>query len=224
MFKRLSKAVLAGTGVVLLTATSAGAHLSSHSLTYSNNGIANSSAGTGSSTFVYGAFEPNSYESDLPAGLRIAHADTKGNELASNPNDEEQIGTGSAKANYDIPFFGCSVSTQSLTVTWEEDFTGAPANAVAHFVVTNAIGFDTHVWVIEQNDANNDYKLVADLDENRTCSTQPVDTQSNLTTYGTTSGGRLVMQNPPAGTYTFTTTFIDMAGVSHSGSDTESYS
>lgn len=222
MFKRLSKAVLAGTGALLLTATSAGAH-TGHSLTYSNNGVANSSTGTGSSTFVYGAYEPTSYESDLPAGLRIAHADTKGNELASNPNDEEEIGTGTAKANWNL-FFGCSISTQNLTVTWEEDFTGSPsASAVAHFVVTNAIGFDTHVWVIEQNDSTNDYKLVADLDEGRTCATQPSDTSSNLTTYGTTSGGRIVMQNPPAGTYTFTTTFIDVAGGTHSGSDTETY-
>jgi hypothetical protein len=221
---RLCKTTLAVFGALLLTASEAGAH-SGHTVSYSTTSTALNANANTRSTLIFGQAEATSMETDLPAGVKLAHDDQFGNELSSNPNDEEQVGTGSAKAAWWLGFF-CSTSTQGLTATWEEDMTGAPAGAVAHYTVTNAIGFDTEVYAIEQDDATDDYKLVIDLDEGRTCSSasQPTDAQATITTYGLTAGGREVSRNPSvSGCYSVTATFIEVGGTVHSGGDSQAY-
>jgi hypothetical protein len=219
--KRLIKFLFALCGAVLLTTTSAAAH-TGHSVTYTvSNSNTNAYPDT-TSSITFGAHEANTITIDLEAGMKLAHDDQFGSEVTPNPNDEEEIGTGSALANWQ--FFGfCSQSTQNLTITWEETMTGAPSGAVAHYVMTNALGFDTDIWAIEQNDANDDYKLTMDLDESRTCSTQPTTASATINTTGTTASGGHSSQNPSsAGCYTVTTTFTDTSGTNHSGEATVS--
>lgn len=219
--KRLTKFLFALCGAVLLTTTSAGAHLNSHTVSYSvSNSNTNAYADT-TSSITFGAFEANTITIDLEAGMKLAHDDQFGSEVTPNPNDEEEIGTGTAHASWSL-FGACSTSTQGLTITWEESMTGAPAGAVAHYEMRNALGFTTHIWAIEENDATDDYYLYMDLDESRTCSTQPTNASATINTSGTTASGGHSSQNPStAGCYTVTTTFTDTSGGNHSGSDNE---
>ena len=220
-FKRLSKFLFATAGAVALTAMPAQAHLNSHTFTFTASSYAlNANANFTSATTV-GAFEMDTLEIDMEAGLKLAHDDNKGNELASNPNDGDQIGTGTARAAFVFSF--CSTVNVGLTVYFDESMTGAPAGAVAHYRVVAASVGTYHVWAIEQNDGSDDYKLTTDLDQAWTCSTQPADASISLTINGTATGG-VVSQNPSvADCKVVTSTFVDVGGTSHSGSDSKAF-
>lgn len=221
-FKHLTKLLFAVVGIVMLTANGAGAH-SGHTVTFSSSSYALNANANVTSGVTFGSVEVESMVIDLPAGVKLAHDDNKGNELASNPDDEAQIGSGTAKASWSFLF--CGVGTVNLTVSFEEDMTGAPAGAVAHYQVVAASVGTYDVWAIEENDANDDYKLTTTLNPLWTCSSasQPSDANMSLTINGTATGG-VVQQNPSStGCYTSTVTFIEVGGTSHSGSAGRNY-
>lgn len=218
-FKRLSKFLFALSAAVVLTATSAGAH-SGHTFNYSVSSTATNAYANTTSAITFGAYEATDMTIDLEAGMKLAHDDQHGTEVTPNPNDEEEIGTGTAYASW--IFYLCGNQTVNLTITWEEDMAGAPVGAVAHYVMRNSIGFDTDIWVIEENDATDDYKMTMNLDETRTCSTQPSNANASISTHGTTASGGHPYQNPSSnGCYTVTASFNDTAtpSVNHTGSD-----
>lgn len=221
-FKRLTKLLFATVGVLLLTADGASAH-SGHTVTFSSSTYALNANATITSGVTFGSVEVDTMTIDIPAGIKLAHDDQHGNELASNPDDEANLGSGTAKASWSFLF--CGVTTVNLSVSFEEDMTGAPAGAVAHYQVVAASVGTYDVWAIEENDANDDYKLTIDLDQLWTCSSssQPSDANVSLTINGTATGG-VVSQNPSAtGCYTSTVTFIQVGGTSHSGSAGRNY-
>lgn len=221
-FTRLGRFLFATISAVLLMASSAEAH-SGHTVTFSASSYALNANATTTSTTTFGSVEVDTMETDLPAGMKLAHADTKGNELASNPNDDAQIGSGTAKASWSFLF--CGVGTVNLTVYFEEDMTGAPANAVAHYRIVAASVGTYDAWAIEQNDATDDYKLTVDLNQIWTCSSasQPSDANVSLTINGTATGG-IVQQNPSStGCYTVTVNFVEVGGTTHSGSAGRNY-
>lgn len=213
-FNRLSKFLFATGGAVLLMASSAGAH-SGHTATFSASSYALNANANYTSSVTFGSVEVDSMTIDLSPGIKLAHDDNFGNELASNPDDEAQIGSGTAKASWSFLF--CGVSTVNITVSFEEDMTGAPAGAVAHYQAV-AAGVGTYdIWAIEQNDASDNYKLTLDLNQIWTCSSasQPADANVSLTINGNATGG-VVSQNPSAtGCYGAKTTFIEVGGTSH---------
>ena len=211
--KRLSKFLFALFGAVMLTASSADAHsghASSFTLSdYSVNAYANV---TSSSTS--GPYEITDTTIDLEAGVRLAHGD--GTSEITPPADEEQIGTGTVKARW--VFFFCAASTLNATATWETDMTGAPAGAVGHIELAVSVG-TSDLWIIEENDATDDYKLYSDLDDSLTCANPPSDSGSSLTMNGTTASGGHPYRNPAAsGCYTGTSTSHDTAGGTHTAS------
>lgn len=213
--KRLSKLLFATGGALMLVAGPAGAH-SGHTVTFTATDYTLDANAGFTSSIVFGANEVDTMEVDLPAGVKLAHDDQHGNELASNPNDDAWIGSGSAKAAF--VFSLCGTTTVGLDVYFEEDMTGAPANAVAHYrIVASSVG-TYHGWAIEQNDSTNDYKITIDLDQTWTCSSQPADANSSLTINASGTGG-VVSQNPSAsGCYTSTANFVAVGGGTHSGS------
>lgn len=220
--RRGLKAGLALAAALLLTADAAGAH-TGHSATFSASPTTANAYASTSSSITFGAFEADTMEIDLEAGMKLAHDDQHGTEVTPNPNDEETIGSGTAYANWLIGFF-CSKGDQTLTVTWEEDMTGAPTSTtaggtvVAHYQMANSIGFTENIWVVEQSDANDDYKMWVDLNQSFTCATQPTNASASISTNGTTASGGHPYQNPgTAGCYTVTTRFWDVSGTQHSG-------
>jgi hypothetical protein len=224
-FNRLFTTLFALSGAVLLMATPAGAN-SGHAFTFTASSYALNANANYTSTLTIGPHEVDHMSIDLEAGFKLAHDDQFGNELSSNPNDEESIGSGSAKASW-WEFLQCDTHTKTLAVSWEESMTGAPAGAVAHYQVTASI--DTYdVWAIEEDDATNDYRLDVDLDETWTCSSanQPNDASIDLTIQGTTAGGRKVSENPgTSGCYTVTAEFTEVVTppASHSGTDSKAF-
>lgn len=221
-FNRLSKVLFATGGALMLMTNGAGAH-SGHTVTFSSSSYALNANANITSGVTFGSVEVDTMTIDVPAGIKLAHDDQFGNELASNPDDEAQIGTGTAKASW--TFLLCGVSTVNLTASFEEDMTGAPAGAVAHYQVVAASVGTYDVWAIEQNDAADDYKLTIDLDQLWTCSSasQPSDANVSLTINGTATGG-VVSQNPSAtGCYTTNVSFVEVGGTNHSGSAGRNY-
>jgi hypothetical protein len=221
-FKRLTKLLFATASVLFLTADGAHGH-AGHTVTFSSSSYALNANANITSGVTFGAVEVDTLTIDVPAGIKLAHDDQFGNELASNPDDEASIGSGTAKASWSFLF--CGVGTVNLSASFEEDMTGAPANAVAHYQIVAASVGTYDVWAIEENDANDDYKLTVDLNQIWTCSSasQPSDANTQLTINGTATGG-VVAQNPSAtGCYSSTVTFIEVGGTSHSGSAGRNY-
>ena len=219
-FNRLSKLLLATAGAVALTASPAYAH-SGHTFSFTASSYALNANANTTSSLTIGAYEGASMEIDMEAGMKLAHDDQFGNELASNPNDGDQIGTGTATANW--VFTLCAKATVNLTMYWDEDMTGAPAGAVAHYRVVAASVGTYHTYAIEQNDANDDYKLVTTLNPTWTCSTQPSDAGVTTSINGTATGG-VVAQNPSAADCkVVTATVVDVGGTSHTGTDSKAY-
>lgn len=222
-FNRLSKFLFATGGALVLMTNGAGAH-SGHTVTFSSSSYALNANANITSGVTFGSVEVDTMTIDVPAGIKLAHSDTSGtNELASNPNDEAQLGTGTARASWSFLF--CGVANVNLTASFEEDMTGAPAGAVAHYQVVAASVGTYDVWAIEENDANDDYKLTIDLNQIWTCSSasQPADANVSLTINGTATGG-VVAQNPStSGCYTATVSFVEVGGTNHSGSAGRNY-
>lgn len=218
-FKKLSKFLFAMGGALVLTATSASAH-TGHATTFTTSDSSVNAYPDTTSSITYGAYEADDMTVDFQKGMRFAHADGYGTEVSPNPNDDELVGTASATAKF--VFSACLTATITLDAYWEEDMTGAPSGAVAHYRVVSSLG-TIHAWVIEEDDATDDYKITMDLDETWTCSSQPSTAKGELSTKGTTASGGHPGQNPStAGCYTVVTTFNDTSGGTHSGSTTSS--
>lgn len=218
-FKKLSRFLFAMGGALVLTATSAGAH-SGHTTSFTLSDSSVDAYADGTSALTYGAYEADDMVIDFEAGMRFAHDDQFGSEVTPNPNDEEQVGEITATAAF--VFSLCRSASLTLTASWEEDMTGAPNGAVAHYQLDSSLG-TVEVWVIEENDANDDYRLEMDLDETWTCSSQPSTANASTTTYGTTASGGHPGRNPAtAGCYDVVTTFNDTSGGAHSATTTAS--
>jgi len=218
-FSRLVKVGFALAGAVMLTAPSASAH-NSHTTTFTVANNATNAYSNTTSSIIFGAYEMASAEIDPDAGVKIAHA--SGSEVTPAPNNGDLVGEGTATAKW--TWFFCASSTQDLDAYWDTDLSAAPSGigtVVSHIRLVNAIGFTTHVWVVEENDAADDYKMViTDGPDEHTCSSQ-TNASSNLTTYGSVPGSnpaRHPGQNPStSGCYAAPFSFTDPSGGSHSG-------
>ena len=211
--RRLSRLVFAVVGAVALTASPAYAH-SGHQTSFTATSYALNANANYTVSFVLGANEADTAEIDFEAGIKFAHDDQYGNELFTNPNDGDKIGSGQATAAW--VFALCLTATVNIDIYFDEDMTGAPVGAVAHWRAVAATVGTYNTWVIEQNDANDDYKLVSDLDASLTCSTQPSSTGFTVT-FG-------AVQNPGASDCkVVTVTVIDTNGVAHTGTDSKPF-
>ena len=216
-FTRLARSAAVIAVALVLTASPAEAH-SGHATSFTSTSYALNANANWTATFTIGPYEPSSILIDFEAGMRFAHDDQYGNELASNPGDDTVIGNGSFTAAY----FFCVSSTQNATVYWEEDMTSAPGGAVAHYRVVVA-GVGTYqAWLIEENDANDDYKLSIPLNPDWTCAIEPNNTGFSLALLGYAGG--VVTQNPNASDCkVVTVTVTDTAGGVHTGSDSKPF-
>ena len=203
---------LALAGSLLLLSQSAHAHHGSITWSVSPNGT--NAYGDITSTTQYGADEPDTSLTQLPTNWLIAHqVSSPASPITPVPNDEEQVGTGTATAKWWHTF--CSQANLNMTITWESDMTGAPANAVAHLTTTAAGIFNTDTWVIRNG--TNDYDLsTPQMPSSANCSS----TTDGLTTLlidAELPSGRRVAQNPSTTgtTYLLTTTYTDTTSVTH---------
>lgn len=210
-FKRLTKLLFALIGAVLLTTTNAGAH-TGHTSSFTLSDYSVDAYANVSSSVTTGAFEITETTIDLEAGVRFAHGDGT-SEITPTPADEEEIGSGTVKARW--VFFFCAASTLNATATWETDMTGAPAGAVGHIVLEVSVG-TSDLWIIEEDDATDDYKLYSDLDDSLTCANPPSDSGTSLSLTGTTASGGHPYRNPAtSGCYSGTSTFKDTSNNTH---------
>jgi len=213
--RRSPRLVAALAGALVLTATSAGAHTGHWS------SVTASTTGTNtypdlSPQFTFGTPPPSVTSFDFAAGWKFAHAPTKGTEISPTPSNGEVIGSGAEYGSFTRLF--CGIATQAATVFWEASMTGAPAGAVAHWRLHNVLDFDSHIWVIEQNDATDDYRLDVYHPTAQRCSSQPAGAYVDLDVSGVSgSGGRLNQTPSTAGCYPVTTWFYDTSGVRHDG-------
>jgi len=205
-------AVLAMTGALLLLSQSAHAH---HGSTDWNVSPATTNAyGNIDSTTQYGADEPSTGVTQLPTGWLIAHqVSSPASPITPVPNDEEQVGTGTATARWWHLF--CGTGNVNMTITWESDMTGAPANAVAHLTTTAAGIFNTDTWVIRNG--VNDYDLSTPNYPTSAICSSTTDGLTTLSIDAELPSGRRISQNPSTAgtTYLLTTTYTDTAGGSH---------
>lgn len=209
------KVVGAVVGALLLLADTAAAH-------HVSFGIFVSDYGTGAyADFLYTIGSGNSVPADLgldfPVGWQFAQQGGT-SPLTPTPIDEEQIGSGSMRARFQP--FCLSSSTLGLTVRWEANMSGAPANAVAHYTITGGVGlFEFDAWLIRTGSA--DYELsIPDMPDSSVCSST-TDFTWALTLFGTTALGNQVVRNPlTPGTYTFTISVVDTMGTLHTQSHT----
>lgn len=224
MFRHIlrRKALFAFLGAFFALAQAASAH---HDLQYDvtpNSSARDAYPDYGGYTY-YGANTPATSTTDIPSGYRVAHHTGSGAPWTSgsNPSDEEQIGSGTAWARWQP--FCFSESSLGLTLTWETTIpTGAPANTVSMVQIEAAGGlFVTDAFIVKQG--TNDYKIeVPDMPDSSVCSSTTQGLQT-MTIWGDTPDGSLVVQNPAsAGSYTWTVTYTDTAGGTHSDSDTVS--
>jgi len=214
MFKRRFRFAIAILGAVALTASPAYGHVNSHTATFTASTYALNALAAWTVSFGLGGSEPADGEIDFEAGMKFAHDDQYGNELSFNPNDDDLIGSGTVRGAWVATL--CLTTQMSMDIYFEEDMTGAPAGAVAHWRAVLATIGTYHVWVMEQSDANDDYKLIADLDSTWTCSNQPGDSGFSVTFTG--------MQNPSVSDCkVVTVTVVDVAGTVHSGSDSKAF-
>jgi len=202
-------------GAVLLMAMPAGAH-SGHTSSFSVTNANTNAYPNFSYSQTFGANEPTTVVIEFEAGWKFAHAPGYGSEITPTPTAGEQIGSGSYTAAWTL--FFCATSTSNLTIYWDTSMTGAPMGAVAHWRIEMATGVTAPIWVIEQNDATDDYKLVIPWPYGATCSTQPANHGFSMTVNGTTASGGHPFQNPSAsGCYDVNGSHVDTALVNHAG-------
>lgn len=208
-------AVLAFSGAMLLLSQSAHANHATMSWTVSPS--TTNAYGDITSQTNYGADEPDTSTTNLPTGWLIAHqVSSPASPITPIPNDEEQVGTGTAWALWLHTF--CTQDDLSMTITWESDMTGAPTNAVAH-LTTTAVGiFNTDTWVIRNG--TNDYDLYTPQMPSSTICSSTTDGLTTLSIDAELPSGRRVAQNPSStGTYTATMSYTDTNGTTHSGTN-----
>lgn len=217
MFRHIlrRKALFAFLGAFLMLAQAAGA---SHDMQYS---VTQSSYATNAYPDItgytyYGANTPASSESDIPSGYRVAQHTGTGApwSSSSNPSDEEQVGTGTAWARWE-PF--CFESSLSLTIKWETSIPGTAPSGTVSMVTIEAAGglFTTEAFIVKQG--TDDYKIVVpDMPDDSVCSNTTGGLQQ-LVIWGDTADGSLVVQNPATtGSYTWSTSYTDVNGGTHS--------
>lgn len=219
MLRRILKwrAPLAFLGAFLMLTQAAGAH---HDLQYSvtqsdyNDGAYSNFTGY----TYYGANTPATSTTDLPSGYKVAHKDSATSPITPVPNDEDVVGSGTARARWQ-PFCGPE-SNLSTTVKWETTWPATvPSGTVAMVTIEAAGGlFTTEAFIVKQG--TNDYKVqVPTMPSSSVCSSTTAGSNT-LTLNGTVSGSspaRRVVQNPAtAGTYTFSTNYTDTGGSAHS--------
>ncbi len=205
------KAVLAMGGALLMLASSA--HANHGTITWSVSPNGTNQYGDITSTTQYGPDEPLTGVTQLPTNWLIAHqVSSPATPITPIPNDEEQVGTGTATARW--WHLGCGTGNVNMTITWESDMTGAPANAVAR-LTTTAVGlFNTDTWVIRNG--TNDYDLSTPNYPTAAICSSTTDGLTTLNIDAELASGRRVAQNPStAGTYLLTTTYTDTTNVSH---------
>ncbi|HEX2039140.1 MAG TPA: hypothetical protein VHF47_05320 [Acidimicrobiales bacterium] len=215
--RRGLKAALAVAGSLLLSAQSAQA---SHDMQYEVT----------QTTYVkdqypnirgysyYGSATPKTSVTDLPAGYDLAHKDSATSPITPVPNDEDVVGSGTARARWQP--FCAPESDLNTTVRWENTWaTPTPSGTVAMVTIEAAGGlFTTNAFIVKQ--ADHDYKIeVPTMPYSSVCSSTTAGSNT-LTINGTVSGSspaRRVVQNPAtAGTYRFNTSYTDTAGGNHS--------
>lgn len=197
---------------LLLLSQSAYANHGSISWSVSPNGT--NGYGDITSTTQYGADEPATGITQLPTNWLIAHqVSSPASPITPVPNDEEQVGTGTATARWWHLF--CGTGNVNMTITWESDMTGAPANAVAHLTTTASGIFNTDTWVIRNG--TNDYDLSTPNYPTSAICSSTTDGLTTLSIDAELSSGRRVAQNPSTTgtTYRLTTTYTDTNGGDH---------
>ena len=210
--RRGVKAGLALAGALLLTGQAA--HANHGSISWSVSPSTANSYGDITSTTQYGADEPSTGITQLPTGWLIAHqVSSPATPISPIPNDEEQVGSGTATAKWWHTF--CSQANLNMTITWESDMTGAPANAVAHLTTTAAGIFNTDTWVIRNG--TNDYDLSTPNYPTSAICSSTTDGLTTLNIDAELASGRRVSQNPSTtgSTYLLTTTYTDTTSVNH---------
>jgi hypothetical protein len=211
------KAGLALAGSLLLLSQSAHAHHGSISWSVSPNGT--NAYGNISSTTQYGADEPLTGITELPTGWLIAHqVSSPASPITPIPNDEEEVGNGTAWALWWHTF--CSQDDLNMTITWESDMTGAPSvgagkTVVAHLTTTAAGIFNTDTWVIRNG--TNDYDLYTPNYPTSAICSSTTDGLTTLFIDAELPSGRRVAQNPSTtgNAYLLTTTYTDTTDVNH---------
>lgn len=214
---RRLKAVLAMSGALLLLSQSA--HANHGSITWSVSPNGTNAYGDITSTTQYGADEPLTGTTQLPTGWLIAHqVATPATPITPIPNDEEQVGTGTATARW-IHLF-CGTGNVNMTITWESSMTGAPtppagSTVVAHLTTTASGIFNTDTWVIYNGP--NDYDLYTPSYPTSAICSSTTDGLTTLTIDAELPSGRRVARNPSTSgtTYLLTTTYTDTTDVSH---------
>lgn len=205
-------AVLALSGAMLLLSQSA--HANHGSITWSVSPSTTNAYGDISSTTQYGADEPATGITQLPTGWLIAHqVSSPASPITPIPNDEEQVGTGTAWALWIHTF--CTQDDLNMTVTWESDMTGAPTNAVARLTTTASGIFNTDTWVIRNG--TNDYDLSTPNYPTTAVCSSTTDGLTTLSIDAELPSGRRVAQNPSTtgSTYKLTMTYTDTNGGNH---------
>jgi hypothetical protein len=205
-------AVPAMVGALLLLSQSA--YANHGSISWSVSPSTTNAYGDITSTTQYGADEPATGITQLPTNWLIAHqVSSPASPITPIPNDEEQVGTGTATARWWHTF--CSQANLNMTITWESDMTGAPANAVAHLTTTAAGIFNTDTWVIRNG--TNDYDLSTPSFPTSAICSSTTDGLTTLNIDAELSSGRRVAQNPSTtgSTYLLTTTYTDTTSVTH---------
>jgi hypothetical protein len=217
---RRLKAVLALSGSLLLLAQSAGAHHDmQYDVTQSNYQKDAYSDFTGYS--YYGDKTPASSETDLPAGYDVAHKSSATSPITPVPNDEDVVGSGTARARWQP--FCAPESNLNTTVKWENTWASPTPDGTVAMVTVEAAGglFTTNAFIVKQ--ADHDYKVVVPTMPSSSVCSNTTAGSNTLTLLGTVAGSspaRRVVQNPnTAGTYTFNTSYVDTLGGSHSDSD-----
>ena len=204
-------AALALAGGLLLLSQSA--YANHGSITWSVSPSTTNAYGDISSTTQYGADEPATGITQLATNWLIAHqVSSPASPITPIPNDEEQVGTGTATARCWHLF--CGTGNVNMTITWESDMTGAPANAVAHLTTTASGIFNTDTWVIRNG--TNDYDLSTPNYPTSAICSSTTDGLTTMTLNGSTGNGNKVAQNPStAGDYTGTGSYTDTNGTTH---------
>lgn len=208
------KGLLAFLGAFMLLTDTAGANHVTFDFTLSN--YSTSAYANSTSTITFGSVEAASMTIELPDGWDVAQ-ETGTSPITPTPQDEENIGSGTATARWE-PFCGSS-SNLSLTVTWEDNMTGAPAGAVAHYTVTAGGLFSTEAWLIRHGAGNYDIS-VPNMPDEWVCSST-TNGAMTLTVKGQTTDGDKVSRNPSTtGVKQATVKYTDLTGTLHSANDT----
>lgn len=205
MLSRLARIAPTVIGAVALAASPASAH-SGHTTTLALSTASTSAYPDLTLGFVFGPHEAADVGIEFEEGWNLAPSPS--------PNDGETIGSVAVTAAWTLTL--CATATQNFTLSFEDDMTGAPASAVAHWRMTGTFT-STDLWVVDNGAGG--YSLTIPWVSSQTCTSQPSNSAFTMTLDDATASGGRVLQNPSSsGCYSVTVTAVDTASTSHSGS------